>query len=85
MRNQTHRNKPGVNHRRSVIQPPQSTRIVRLPEVLQITGLSRTTIWRREQEGSFPPPIRLGGEHTRAIGWREQDIYDWIDGLSPPA
>ncbi|MYB44181.1 MAG: AlpA family phage regulatory protein [Acidimicrobiia bacterium] len=42
-------------------------RVVRLPEVLEITGLSRTTIWRRERDGSFPPPIRLGGEHTR--GW----------------
>jgi len=49
---------------------------------LEITGLSRTTIWRREQDGTFPPPIRLGGEGTRAVGWREQDIYDWIDSLS---
>jgi len=59
--------------------------VVRLPEVLEITGLSRTTIWRRERDGSFPSPIRLGGERTRAVGWREQDIYDWIDGLSPAA
>jgi len=60
-------------------------RVVRLPEVLEITGLSRTTIWRRERDGSFPSPFRLGGERTRAVGWREQDIYDWIDGLSPAA
>ncbi|MCY4623291.1 MAG: AlpA family phage regulatory protein [bacterium] len=56
-----------------------------MPEVIEITGLSRTTIWRRERDGLFPPPIRLGGEHTRAVGWREQDIYDWIDRLSPAA
>ena len=56
-----------------------------MPEVIDITGLSRTTIWRRERDGSFPQPIRLGGEHTRAVGWREQDIYDWIDNLSPTA
>ena len=56
-----------------------------MPEVIEITGLSRTTIWRRERDGSFPPPIRLGGGHTRAVGWREQDIYDWIDRLSPAA
>ncbi|MCY4621291.1 MAG: AlpA family phage regulatory protein [bacterium] len=54
-------------------------------KVIEITGLSRTTIRRRERDGSFPPPIRLGGEHTRAVGWREQDIYDWIDRLSPTA
>ncbi len=62
-----------------------SGRVVRLPEVLKITGLSRTTIWRREREGSFPPPIRLGGKHTRAVGWREQGIDDWIDSLSSAA
>jgi|GEM_PF-2454878 len=85
MRNQTHNSQPGVNYRRTGTQPPWSGRVVRMPEVIEITGLSRTTIWRRERDGSFPPPIRLGGEHTRAVGWREQDIYDWIDRLSPAA
>ena len=85
MRDQTHnKKKPRVSHRRSV-PPLGGGRVVRLPEVLEITGLSRTTIWRRERDGSFPPPFRLGGERTRAVGWREQDIYDWIDGLSPAA
>ena len=68
MRNQTHSRKPGVSHRRSAVPPSGGGRMVRLPEVLEITGLSRTTIWRRERDGSFPPPIRLGGEHTRAVG-----------------
>ena len=85
MRNETHNNrKPGVSHRRSM-PPPVGGRVVRLPEVLEVTGLSRTTIWRREREGSFPAPFRLGGEGARAVGWREQDIYDWIDSLSPAA
>ncbi len=83
--NQTHYNKPGVSHRRPAVPPPGGGRVVRLPEVTEITGLSRTTIWRRERDGSFPPPIRLGGERTRAVSWREQDIYDWIDSLSPAA
>lgn len=85
MRDQTHNIGRGADHRRSVTQHPRTRRVVRLPEVLEITGLSRTTIWRRERDGSFPPPIRLGSENTRAIGWREQDIYDWIDGLSSAA
>ena len=85
MRNQTHDRKPGVSHRRPAVLPPGGGRVVRLPEVLEITGLSRSTIWRRERDGSFPPPFRLGGERTRAVGWREQDIYDWIDSLSPAA
>ncbi|MDE0351214.1 MAG: AlpA family phage regulatory protein [bacterium] len=87
MRNQTHNDKLGVTFSRRGSAVPRSGggRVVRLPEVLEITGLSRTTIWRRERDGSFPSPIRLGGERTRAVGWREQDIYDWIDGLSPAA
>lgn len=85
MSNQSHNRKPSARYRRAAAQSPGSSRIVRLSEVIEITGLSRTTIWRRERDGSFPPPIRLGGEHTRAVGWREEDIYDWIDGLSPAA
>ena len=85
MGDQTHNIGRGAAHQRSVTQHPRTRRVVRLPEVLEITGLSRTTIWRRERDGSFPRPIRLGSENTRAIGWREEDIYDWIDGLSPAA
>lgn len=80
----THSNRPSADYRRPM-EHLGGGRVVRLPEVMEITGLSRTTIWRRERDGSFPPPIRLGGEHTRAVGWREGDIYDWIDGLSPTA
>ena len=85
MRNRIYNSRQGGTHRRSVVPPPRGRRMVRLPEVMEITGLSRTTIWRRERDGSFPAPIRLGGEHTRTVGWREQDIYEWIDNLSPVA
>ena len=85
MRDRTHNIRPTAAHLRSAVPPPWGRRVVRLAEVMEITGLSRTTIWRRERDGSFPRPIRLGGEGTRAVGWREQDIYDWIDGLSPTA
>ena len=84
VRTQTHDRMPGAGGGRSV-SPPRGGRVVRLPEVVEVTGLSRTTIWRREWDGSFPSPIRLGGERTRAVGWREQDVYEWIDGLCPAA
>ena len=58
---------------------------MRMPEVTEITGLSRTTIWRRQRDGSFPQPIRLGGEHTRAVGWWAHTIYEWIDERPPAA
>lgn len=54
-------------------------RIMRTPEVVKITGLSKTTIWRRVRSGDFPAPIRLGGLATRSVGWREGEIENWID------
>ena len=54
-------------------------RIMRTPEVVKITGLSKTTIWRRVRSGDFPAPIRLGGLAARSVGWREAEIERWID------
>jgi prophage regulatory protein len=50
-------------------------RILRLPEVKANVGLSRSTIYLRIEEGSFPKPISLG---ARAVGWLESDIEAWV-------
>lgn len=50
-----------------------------LPAVLQTTGLSRSGIYLKMAEGSFPKPVSLG---ARAIGWRKSDIQNWLDNLS---
>jgi len=52
-----------------------SKRILRLPNVLDRTGLSRSTVYQRVSEGRFPKPVSLG---ARAVGWVESDIEDWI-------
>ena len=54
-------------------------RIMRTPEVVKITGLSRTTIWRRIGSGDFPVPVKLGGAGSRSVGWREGEIEKWIE------
>ena len=54
-------------------------RIMRIPEVVKVTGLSRTTIWRRVKSGDFPPPVRLGSLATRSVGWREGEVKRWLD------
>ena len=54
-------------------------RILRIPEVVEITGLSRTTIWRRVKSSDFPAPVRLGSLATRSVGWRESQVKDWLD------
>ena len=49
--------------------------ILRLPVVLARTGLSRSTIYLRIAEGTFPKPVNLGG---RAVGWLESEVQDWL-------
>lgn len=49
--------------------------ILRLPSVKSRTGLSRSTIYLRISEGTFPKQISLGG---RAIGWVEDEIEAWL-------
>jgi prophage regulatory protein len=50
-------------------------RVLRLPEVMQATGLSRSTIYDRMKDGGFPRPVRLG---PNSVGWREGDVADWL-------
>ena len=52
---------------------------MRTSEVVKLTGLSKTTIWRRVRSGDFPMPVRLGSLATRSVGWREGEIERWID------
>ncbi len=51
-----------------------SKRILRLNDVLQITGYSRAALYRELKRG-FPKPIKLG--KTRCIGWPIEVINDW--------
>ena len=50
-------------------------KILRLPVVLDRTGLSRSTVYLRVTEGRFPRPVSLG---TRAVGWIETEVEEWI-------
>ena len=52
-----------------------ASRILRLPAVIQLTGLSRSTIYLRIAEARFPKPVSLGG---RAVGWLEAEIQEWL-------
>ncbi|WP_419166415.1 helix-turn-helix transcriptional regulator [Candidatus Palauibacter sp.] len=54
-------------------------RILRTPEVLELTAISRTTLWRRVRSGDFPPPLKLGGPDSKAVGWRRDDVEAWLD------
>lgn len=63
---------------------PTPDRIVRLKTVLARTGLSRSTIYRKIAEGTFPSQLRIS---INGAGWHESDIDRWIAdpaGWRPP-
>ncbi|MFV0625499.1 helix-turn-helix transcriptional regulator [Sphingomonas sp. ac-8] len=49
-------------------------RILRLNAVLDLTGLSRSTLYRKVADGSFPRQVQLS---TRCVGWRTYAIAEW--------
>ena len=50
-------------------------RFVRLPEVVQLTGVSRSTIYRWMANGEFTKQVSLG---ANTVAWLENDVIDWI-------
>lgn len=50
-------------------------KILRMRTVLERSGLSRSTIYRKMQEGTFPRKVKLS-EHC--CGWRESELNRWI-------
>ncbi|GIU03650.1 AlpA family transcriptional regulator [Shewanella glacialipiscicola] len=50
-------------------------KLIRLKDVIDCTGLARSTIYKYIDEGSFPKSVALGG---RAVAWVESEIQDWI-------
>jgi prophage regulatory protein len=60
-----------------------SERILRLRAVLDRTGLSRSTLYRKIAEGTFPSQIKIS---AHGAGWRESAVSRWIadpSGYSP--
>jgi prophage regulatory protein len=49
---------------------------VRLPGVMQMTGLRRSQIYKLAKCGNFPKPVRLG---TRCSVWVNSEVARWID------
>ena len=49
-------------------------KIYRLPDVMNMTGLSRSSIYLRVSTDEFPKPVKIG---RRAVGWPEDSIIAW--------
>ncbi len=55
-------------------------KIIRLPLVKELTGLSTSSIWRHEQEGNFPRRLSIG---KQAVGWYYDEVLGWLDSRRP--
>lgn len=53
----------------------QPDRFLRLNAVLDRTGLSRATLYRKVEAGSFPAQVKIA---ARCVGWRESAVADWM-------
>jgi prophage regulatory protein len=53
-----------------------SRNIIRKHKVRQKTGLSDTTIWRREKSGTFPQRIQI--TESGLVGWYEDEVDAWV-------
>lgn len=53
----------------------RQNQIIRLPAVKAWVGLSRSSIYLKISQGTFPKPISLG---ARAVGWIESEVAEWL-------
>lgn len=53
-----------------------NSKILKLPEVMKATALSRSSIYAFVSKGKFPAPVKLS---ERAVGWLESEIAAFIN------
>lgn len=63
-----------VQHR-SEIMTDAPDRILRIKAVLALTGLSRSTLYRKVEQGRFPKQINIA---ERCVGWRQSAVREWM-------
>ena len=51
-------------------------RFLRKPEVLELTGLCHSTMYRDIKLGIFPKPVKVGNKASR---WVEAEIRNWME------
>ena len=58
--------------------PDSNERLLRFPQVKEMTGLSRTTVWRMERAGNFPKSRAIS---SRMTVWKESEVNAWMAQL----
>ncbi|GAA5647894.1 helix-turn-helix transcriptional regulator [Vibrio proteolyticus] len=57
-------------------QVKTTRRLMRMIEVIRMTGLSRSSIYDRMNAGQFPKSVSLG---CRSVAWVEAEVDDWVE------
>lgn len=52
--------------------------LIRRREVLYLTSLSQSSLYRLMKESRFPRPVRIS---PRCVAWKSEEVEDWIDRL----
>jgi prophage regulatory protein len=67
--------KNNFGHPSSELEECHKMRIVRLKEVIDLTGLARSTIYKYIGKNTFPKRVSLG---DRCVGWLLSEVEEWI-------
>ena len=51
------------------------SKLIRLSSVIDLTGLSKSSIYKQIQERTFPAQVHIG---TRSVAWLQSDVENWI-------
>lgn len=57
---------------------PKSRQLIRMLDVMDMTGMARSTIYAKIKEGQFPRPLKISHRH---VAWDKQDVVAWIEAL----
>ena len=53
----------------------EGDKLIRLKDVLRLVGLSRSTLYRKMGNGTFPESVQLG---ERVVAWWEGEVREWM-------
>jgi prophage regulatory protein len=53
----------------------EAIRILRLPQVLNVTGLAKTKIYELQSQGNFPMRVQIT---SHSVGWIEHEVQAWL-------
>ena len=57
----------------------QTERLLRLPQVLKIVPIGKSTLWQYVAKNRFPQPVRLS---SRCTCWKQSDVDAWLANLT---